>query len=144
MINAVVLSREWYPVIFIQPFRIIKIIDNSIGNPAVIGQLFFIYPEIYNGIIACIAIGKIKTIWKFLIRKWWVFIIALILGGGVGWLIHYEYGIKYTANCSFSVQGQSASSSLLNSALSLASSIGISAKPGTGSYDNNFFANLMK
>ncbi len=89
-------------------------------------------------------LGKLKTIWKYLIRKWWVLLIALMLGGGTGWLIQYLYGVSYTANCTFTIQGQSASSSLLNSALSLASSIGISAKPGTGSYDNNYFANLMK
>lgn len=89
-------------------------------------------------------LGKAKTIWKYLIRKWWVLLIALVLGGGLGWLIQYMYGVNYTANCTFTIQGQSASSSLLNSALSLASSIGISAKPGTGSYDNNYFANLMK
>lgn len=87
---------------------------------------------------------KIKATFRFLLSKWWILCIALVVGSIIGWTIHYLYGVKYTSNCSFTIQGQSASSSLLNSALSLASSIGISAKPGTGSYDNNFFANLMK
>ncbi len=87
---------------------------------------------------------KTKDTLKFLLKKWWILSIAIVLGGLVGWTVHYLYGVKYTSNCSFTIQGQSASSSLLNSALSLASSIGITAKPGTGSYDNNFFANLMK
>ena len=87
---------------------------------------------------------KLKSIVRFLIKKWWVLLLAGLIGSSIGWFVQYWYGINYTANCTFTVQGQSASSSLLNSALSLASSIGITAKPGTGSYDNNFFAHLMK
>lgn len=64
--------------------------------------------------------------------------------GVFGYLVSVMYGVSYSSNCAFTVQGQSASSSLLNSALSLASTLGISGKPGSGSYDNTFFANLIK
>ncbi len=94
----------------------------------------------FNKILQSIKINA-----KFLLRKWWILIIAFVIGGGLGWFYCYLKGTTYTANCTFTVQGQSASSSLLSSALSLASSLGISSKSGgPSSYDNNFFANLMK
>lgn len=89
--------------------------------------------------------ARLKSTWKLLLKKWWVLLIAATMGAGTGWLYCYITGTTYIANCSFTVQGQSASSSLLSSALSLASSLGISSKGGgPSSYDNNFFANLMQ
>ena len=94
----------------------------------------------YAGIIA-----GIKNSYRFLLKRWWILLIGFFLGGATGWLYCFVKGTTYTANCSFTVQGQSASSSLLSSALSLASSLGISSKGGgPSSYDNNFFANLMQ
>ncbi|MEI7801033.1 MAG: hypothetical protein WCI97_00135 [Bacteroidota bacterium] len=88
---------------------------------------------------------RLKSTWKLLLKKWWILSIATIMGAGTGWLYCYITGTTYVANCTFTVQGQSASSSLLSSALSLASSLGISTKGGgPSSYDNNFFANLMQ
>ena len=94
----------------------------------------------FNKILQSIKINA-----KYLLRKWWILTIAFVIGGGLGWGYCFLKGTTYTANCTFTVQGQSASSSLLSSALSLASSLGISSKSGgPSSYDNNFFANLMK
>ncbi len=90
-------------------------------------------------------ISRLKLTWKLFLRKWWILLIASLLGAGTGWFYCYWKGTTYVANCSYTVQGQSASSSLLSSALSLASSLGISTKGGgPSSYDNNFFANLME
>ncbi|GDX51672.1 hypothetical protein LBMAG27_07190 [Bacteroidota bacterium] len=88
--------------------------------------------------------SSLKNNFRYILRKWWILLLSIIIGGVFGYLVSVMYGVSYSSNCAFTVQGQSASSSLLNSALSLASTLGISGKPGSGSYDNTFFANLIK
>ncbi len=91
-------------------------------------------PAIYQGI---------KKSIRYTLSKWYFILAFILIGALCGGLISYLYGINYVATSSYTVQSQQ-SSSLLNSALSLASSLGISSKTGTSSYDNNYFANLMR
>jgi hypothetical protein len=64
MIYPVIFTIHGNPVIFIQSFRVIKIIDNRICYPAIIGNLIFINPEFNNGIIAGITIGNLQSIYN--------------------------------------------------------------------------------
>ena len=88
---------------------------------------------------------RLNNVFRFLLRKWWMLLLAMIVGAVLGWLYCLYVGKKYESHCTFTVQGQSASSSLVSSAISLASSLGITSKGGSPtSYDNNFFATLLQ
>ncbi len=92
-----------------------------------------------------VAIGdRIKKSFFYLLRRWWIILIAVVIGGILGLALSKWYGTKYVANAAFTVQGQSQTSAVLNSALSLASSLGLGSKSSGGDYDNNFFASLIQ
>lgn len=81
---------------------------------------------------------------RYVLRRWYLVLLALIVGGATGWWISKWYGTRYTAASAYTIQAQS-NTGLLNTALSLASSLGLgSSKSGPTTYDNNFFAGLMK
>ncbi|HZF99423.1 MAG TPA: hypothetical protein VEY71_00390, partial [Chitinophagales bacterium] len=80
---------------------------------------------------------------RFLLRRWYLVLAALIVGATAGWRVAKWYGTRYTAACAYSIQTQS-NTGLLSSAMSLASTLGISSAKTGPAYDNNFFAGLMK
>lgn len=81
---------------------------------------------------------------RYVLRRWYLILLALIVGCVMGWWVSNWYGTRYTAACAYTIQAQS-NTGLLNTALSLASSLGLGAsKSGPTTYDNNFFAGLMK
>lgn len=88
----------------------------------------------------------IKQSFRFLLRKWYILLIWLLVFGGLGLAYAWWYGTKYISTASFAIQGQSASSGLLSSSLSIANSLGLqgSVGKGTGGFDNKFFANLIQ
>ena len=90
-------------------------------------------------------IQNIKGTFKYVIRRWYVLLIAAIISGGLGAAISIYTGKSYVSTCTFGVQVQNSSTALISSALSLASSLGIGSKSSGGgaSFDNNFFATIM-
>ncbi|MGB3077129.1 MAG: hypothetical protein WBB36_17525 [Chitinophagales bacterium] len=88
----------------------------------------------------------IKQSFFYLLRKWYLILIWLFVFGGLGLLYAWWYGTKYIATTSFAIQGQSASSGLLSSSLSIANSLGLqgSTGKGGGGFDNKFFASLIQ
>lgn len=88
----------------------------------------------------------IKQSFYYLLRKWYLLLIWLLVFGGLGLLYAWWYGTKYIATTSFATQGQSASSGLLSSSLSLANALGLSGTTGKGGggFDNKFFASLIQ
>lgn len=88
----------------------------------------------------------IKQSFFYLLRKWYVLLIWLVIFGGLGLLYAWWYGTKYIATTSFAIQGQSASSGLLSSSLSVANALGLqgSTGKGGGGFDNKFFASLIQ
>lgn len=88
----------------------------------------------------------IKQTFFYLLRKWYLILIWLLVFGGLGLLYAWWYGTKYIATTSFATQGQSASSGLLSSSLSLANALGLSGTTGKGGggFDNKFFASLIQ
>lgn len=93
-----------------------------------------------------VAIGeRLKKSFFYIFKRWWIILIAAIVGGVLGIGLSKWYGTKYTTITVFTVQGQSQTSSILNSAMSLASSLGIGGgKSSSGDYNNNFFASLIQ
>lgn len=92
-----------------------------------------------------VAIGeRMKKAFIYLFKKWWVILIAVVIGALLGFSISAWYGKKYVTNVAFTVQGQSQTSAVLNSALSLASSLGLGGKGASGDYNNSFFAGLIQ
>ena len=88
----------------------------------------------------------IKQSFSYLLKKWYLLLIWLMVFGGLGLLYSWWYGIKYISTASFAIQGQSASSGLLSSSLSIANSLGLSGTTtkGGGGFDNKFFASLIQ
>ncbi len=88
----------------------------------------------------------IKQTFFYLLRKWYLILTWLLVFGGLGLLYAWWYGTKYIATTSFATQGQSASSGLLSSSLSLANALGLSGTTGKGGggFDNKFFASLIQ
>jgi hypothetical protein len=81
---------------------------------------------------------------RYVLRRWYLVVLAILVGSVAGWWISKWYGTRYTAASAYTIQAQS-NTGLLNTALSLASSLGLGAsKSGPTTYDNNFFAGLMK
>lgn len=88
----------------------------------------------------------IKQSFFYLLKKWYIILIWLLVFGGLGLMYAWWYGIKYVSTASFAVQGQSASSGLLSSSLSIANSLGLQGTTGKGGggFDNKFFASLIQ
>ncbi|MCY7409609.1 MAG: hypothetical protein LH473_04995 [Chitinophagales bacterium] len=88
--------------------------------------------------------GVNETIW-FIIKRWYIVLLFVAIFCGLGAMYSIWYGKKYIATSSFGVEGQSASSSLLSSAMSLANALGIQTSTSKGNtYNNNFFATLIE
>ncbi len=88
--------------------------------------------------------GVNETIW-FIIKRWYIVLLFVAIFCGIGAMYSIWYGKKYIATSSFAVEGQSASSSLLSSAMSLANALGIQSSSSKGNaYNNNFFATLIQ
>ncbi|HUM46421.1 MAG TPA: hypothetical protein PLD84_05815 [Chitinophagales bacterium] len=88
----------------------------------------------------------IKESFFYLLKKWYLILIWLLIFGGLGLAYAWWYGTKYISTASFAIQGQSASSGLLSSSLSIANSLGLSGSTGKGGggFDNKFFASLIQ
>ena len=50
MIQPVIFSIKRHPVVLIHSLRVVEVVDAGIGNPAMIGHLFGIDPEIDHGV----------------------------------------------------------------------------------------------
>lgn len=88
--------------------------------------------------------GVNETIW-FIIKRWYIILLFIAIFCGLAAAYSIWYGKKYVATSSFAVEGQSASSSLLSSAMSLANALGIQTSSSKGNiYNNNFFATLIQ
>ncbi|MCS6991188.1 MAG: hypothetical protein NZL95_04930 [Chitinophagales bacterium] len=80
----------------------------------------------------------------FVLRRWYVLLLFVAVFSGLALLYAWWYGKKYVAHAAFAVEGQTPSTSLLSSALSLANALGIQTSQAKGNtYTNNFFAELM-
>jgi hypothetical protein len=62
MIDAVLFAGKGNPVIFRHPFRFVEIVDDAIGETAIIGQLLIIDPEIDYGPRRRITVGEAKAV----------------------------------------------------------------------------------
>jgi hypothetical protein len=89
---------------------------------------------------------NIKQSFRYIFRKWYILLIWVGIFGGLGLFYAWWYGLKYISTASFAIQGQSASSGLLSSSLSIANSLGLSGSmaKGGGGFDNRFFASLIE
>ncbi len=88
---------------------------------------------------------SIKSTLAFIARRWYVLLLFVGMTSAIALLYAWWYGTRYKANASFAVEGQTAATSLLSSALSLANALGIQTVQGkNNTYTNNFFAELVK
>ncbi len=89
--------------------------------------------------------SNIKQMFWFVLKKWWVLLIWVIIFSGLAMGYVIWYGKKYIATAAFAVEGESPASGLLSSSLSIANQLGLQGSPGKNStYTNNFFASLIQ
>ncbi|MEO5674171.1 MAG: hypothetical protein ABIQ74_05965 [Chitinophagales bacterium] len=88
---------------------------------------------------------NIKQMFWYVLKRWYILLIWIILFSAIALVYVWWYGTKYIATTSFTVEGQSASSGLLSSSLSLANSLGLQGSAAKNTiYNNNFFATLIQ
>src|SRR5437868_2050203 len=88
---------------------------------------------------------NIKQMFRYVLKKWWVLLIWIIIFSGIAMGYVIWYGKKYISTATFAVEGESPSSGLLSSSLSIANQLGLQGSAAKNStYNNNFFATLIQ
>jgi hypothetical protein len=89
---------------------------------------------------------NVKQTFIYILRRWYILLLWIGIFCGLSLLYAWWYGTKYIATTTFALQGQTATSGLLASSLSLANALGLegSTTKGGGGFDNHFFANLIQ
>lgn len=88
---------------------------------------------------------NIKQTTRYVISKWYVLLIFIAAISVLSMVYVWWYGTKYIATTSFAVEGETASSGLLSSSLSLANQLGLQGSAAKNqTYNNNFFATLIQ
>src|SRR5258706_9693304 len=62
VIETVIFPIEQHPVVFIQSFRVIKVVDHTVRDTAIVGELILVNPEFNDSIITRIAAHEIQAI----------------------------------------------------------------------------------
>jgi uncharacterized protein involved in exopolysaccharide biosynthesis len=89
---------------------------------------------------------KIQEWWRYLLSKWVIIVIAVIIGGAIGLTYAYLKKPIYKAELSFALQDEKSGSGGLSSALGLASQFGIDLGGGSagGEFSGDNLLELMK
>lgn len=89
--------------------------------------------------------SNIKNTFRYVFRKWYVLLLFIAAFSVLALVYVWWYGTKYVATASFAVEGETASSGLLSSSLSLANQLGLQGSVTKNqTYNNNFFATLIQ
>src|SRR5438067_1223077 len=88
---------------------------------------------------------NIKSTFWYVLKRWYILLLFIVIFSALAYVYVWWYGTKYIATASFAVEGESASSGLLSSSLSIANQLGLQGSAGKNStYNNNFFASLIQ
>jgi hypothetical protein len=88
---------------------------------------------------------NIKLTSRYILKKWYVLLIFIAVCSVLALVFVWWYGTKYIATTSFAVEGETASSGLLSSSLSIANALGLQGSAAKNqTYNNNFFATLIQ
>ncbi len=106
-------------------------------------------PPTYNREDDEIQIGpfftNLKLSFFFILKKWYILLLFIAIFSGLALAYKVWYGTKWIATTQFSVEGETTSSGLISTALSLANALGLqSSTSKTNTYDNNFFSQLIQ
>jgi hypothetical protein len=72
--------------------------------------------------------------------NWWALVVGTVVGAGLGVMFFFIVGVTYTTD--FSFKSEASTSSVLQTAVSLAGTFGIGGSVSSG-YDNTFFASYL-
>src|ERR1043165_914876 len=73
---------------------------------------------------------NIKLTFRYVLRKWYILLLFIAIFSVLALVYVWWYGTKYIATTTFAVEGESASSGLLSSSLSIANQLGLQGTPG--------------
>lgn len=86
--------------------------------------------------------AQIKALWRFMIRRWWVLLLAVVAGVALGAWYYYRQKPKYKAEITFILEERSSSSSGL---AGLASQFGfnVGSVPGGSMFSGDNILNIL-
>lgn len=88
---------------------------------------------------------NLKSTFRYILKRWYILLLFIAITSGLALVYVMWYGTKYIATASFALEGETASSGLLSSSLSIANQLGLQGSPGKNTtYNNNFFASLIQ